>query len=127
LARKLSEVQDVDFVHIAQEGSFLLLCAIIADLCGIETGRVATALIHQPTHKILPLLGRAAGLEAQPMALAALALRQVRDSMSDEAIGAMVEGYDALTPLEAHSALVRLSLSDGLQAALRQINAVEDA
>jgi Uncharacterised protein conserved in bacteria (DUF2336) len=122
LARKLRGEADIDLVRMAQEGKFLLLAAIMADRCGLETSAVASAMIHAHPSHVLPLIGRAANVDAQAMALTALALRQARDSMSDDAIGMMVERYEQISPEQAHSALAGLSVSNGLQAALKRFD-----
>jgi len=122
LARRFREL-DLDrlTIQLVQEGEHLLLCAMIADRCGLDVARVAEAIIHGSQPETAHALCRAAGLNGQVCGVILLALRQVRDCPSDEHVGMLVDAYDALPEEVAQERFAGLAMSEGLREAVARV------
>ncbi|MEO8723916.1 MAG: DUF2336 domain-containing protein [Sphingobium sp.] len=106
--------------QLAQDGHFLLLFAIVADRCNLNAPDVASAIVHG-TARDAHLLFRAADMPPACYAITLLALRQVRDGASDQQLGALFDGYGALSVDEARTDIMPLALSAGLRNAFARL------
>jgi hypothetical protein len=112
------------FDHLAQDGHYLQIFAIIADRCGISAHQAAAIIVHGTAEQAHQLF-RAADMPAASCAITLLALRQVRDGLSDIQLEALFQGFESLSLTDARCAIRPYILSAGFRDALGRIGGMD--
>lgn len=128
LVRRMGEQADAPGLlgRLLERRRFLLFAAVTARQLRLESGQVIEMLVMGPLSQVA-ILSRALGGSGADYRHLLLALRPVRPSLSDAAIVAEADRYQALSEEQADSAVAALRTSAAFRAKLDHLRAAAGA